>query len=205
MVKLLEEISRAIAVTRFDDYGNKEEKLNYLNEVQKYIMEGTFTDVKFKGYLLNNWDKPVKEQYEELGIARSSYYSQRKTLDSDLEKVLGNNIVQLILKEDFEEVDLILDTVLVGYSSDKLVIMSVLSRIDKEKHNKNSRYNLEECLTEIAFLKKYSNLDLEVLLMQCDADKLNYLLRLLDAKETDIKSRIRLIETIKQAKEGTIQ
>lgn len=165
-------------------------------------MEGSYTDVKHKGYLLNNWDKPTKEQYEELGISRSFYYKQRKALDEDLEKMLGTEVVELILKEEFKEVDLILDTLLADYSSERVVIKSVVNRIEKGEHNDKSRYTLEECLNEIALLKKYSNLDLEVLLMNCDMNKLNYLLRLLDAKESDVKSRIRLIETIKQAKEG---
>lgn len=71
---------------------------------------------------------------------------------------------------------------LADYSSERVVIKSVVNRIEKGEHNDKSRYTLEECLNEIALLKKYSNLDLEVLLMNCDMNKLNYLLRLLDAK-----------------------
>ncbi|PGF04997.1 hypothetical protein [Bacillus toyonensis] len=205
MVRLLQEVSRAFVLVNFDESEFKQQKLDYLNEVQKFIMEGSYTDVKHKGYLLKNWDKPTKEQYEELDISRSFYYKQRKALDEDLEKMLGTEVVQLILQEEFNEVDLILDTLLADYSSEKVVIKSVVTRIEKGEHNKSSRYRLEECLNEIALLKKYSNLDLEVLLMNCDMSKLNYLLRLLDAKESDVKSRIRLIETIKQAKEGTFQ
>ncbi|EEM74794.1 hypothetical protein bthur0014_55780 [Bacillus thuringiensis IBL 4222] len=194
-----------MVLANYDESEFKQQKLDYLNEVQKFIMEGSYTDVKHKGYLLNNWDKPTKEQYEELGISRSFYYKQRKALDEDLEKMLGTEVVELILKEEFKEVDLILDTLLADYSSERVVIKSVVNRIEKGEHNDKSRYTLEECLNEIALLKKYSNLDLEVLLMNCDMNKLNYLLRLLDAKESDVKSRIRLIETIKQAKEGTFQ
>ncbi|MEC2463490.1 hypothetical protein P9X10_01065 [Bacillus cereus] len=204
MVRLLDELTHACTLVSFESEGDSERKLDYLKEVNDFIMGGSYTEANKKEYILRNYRKPIQEQLDDLGISRATYYRNKRTLESDLEKALGNEIISSIQRSEFDLVDKILDNVTVDYSPTKVVIPSIVKRIESEEHNKDVIYGLEECIDEITFLKRYSNLDLEVLLSRCDINKLNYLLRLLDLKESDVKARIRLVEVIKQNKEGTL-
>ncbi|PHE64255.1 hypothetical protein COF68_05275 [Bacillus toyonensis] len=198
MVKLLEELLDASVMLDYDRGDDIEKKKELLKELQDFIMGGSYTNVRNKEYLLRNVKKPVQDQARDLNLSKPAIYKNKKLINNDLERKVGKNIISNILAGDFDRVNTVLDYALSEQSISSIVIPSVIDRVQEKEFDKNSTYDLNDCITEISFLKKYSNLDLELLLSNCDSDKLNYLLRLLDFKESDVESRIRLVETIKR-------
>lgn len=198
LVKLLEELLDASVMLDYDRGDDIEKKKELLKELQDFIMGGSYTNVRNSQYLLRNVKKPVQDQARDLNLSKPAIYKNKKLINNDLERKVGKNIVSNILAGEFDRVNTVLDYALSEQSISSIVIPSVIDRVQEKEFDKNSTYDLNDCITEISFLKKYSNLDLELLLSDCDSDKLNYLLRLLDFKESDVESRIRLVETIKR-------
>ena len=202
MSNLITELFNAYTMLDFSSDEDKERKKEYLDDIKDFALSGSYTTTKHKEYLLKNFMKPIQDQAEDLNLSKAAVYKNRNLILKDLENRLGYRVIKNVLSGNLDEVDKVLAHNMTEQSLSDVVIKSVLdsvkSRSSYSSSKKKAKYDLVECVDELNLLKKYSVLELELLLDRLDMEKLNYLFRLINFEESNVDDRVKLMEYIKK-------
>lgn len=171
-------------------------------DLERFILEGAYTQRKNKEYILKNWLSMSPSTIADgLGIQAQSVRAIQKQIYQDFVKELGNNILELLLDNNFPQIkknldcayqrlqnnnqfifDEVLDTIMLKEKNLFLLEDNVYKCYSSFRNELREDGNIEHSSLqkEAQLLKLYTNNYLDKLIDKVDIVKLNTLIRILD-------------------------
>lgn len=177
----------------------------FYNNLKKFVDSGKYSSYSKKEGLLSCIDMSDSEASEVLGSTPGSIRVSRRNMSNELYETLGYDFFELLLngdKDGLEEAKERLDYADNGFSASSFIGRDVTSLVRSE-YNRNIgkeeevTYSLDDCLSEIAFLKDHSLKVIEGEFSLLDFRKVMYLLDILDGKEGTYKNYKYLVDIFK--------
>ncbi|MGO3733357.1 MAG: hypothetical protein ACTJHC_09300 [Vagococcus sp.] len=180
-------------------------------DLEKFILEGAYTQRKNKEYILKNWlSMSPTDIADNLGIQAQSVRAIQRQIYQDFSKELGNNILDLLIDNNFQQIKKNLDCAYQRLQNNNQFIFKEVEHIIVGKENNlsflNDKIN-EYCTTlrielrengnidnssfhkEAQILKLYTNASLNRLLDNLDIVKFNTLIQILNGNTGSLKLR----------------
>lgn len=171
-------------------------------DLERFILEGAYTQRKNKEYILKNWLSMSPSTIADgLGIQAQSVRAIQKQIYQDFVKELGNNILELLVDNNFQQIKKNLDCAYQRLQNNNQFIFDEVQDaiMLKEKNLFLLEDNVHKCYSsfrnelrkdgniehsslqkEAQLLKLYTNNYLDKLIDKVDIVKLNTLMRILD-------------------------
>lgn len=186
--KRLENAMRSIYAERKqetdeDNIALLDEKLELMKEISEYIKKGTWLGKKSAVERLQYCLKhTVPESAAHFGCTTECINSSMVNYSRKIEKIIGNNIIEMINKGQIEEARLQFYLGADEISFKRLFLDDVLDFMPSAKY---SDIDIMTCGGELKFLRACSTSYIKALLTKVDGDKLAYLRYIIETDDSD--------------------
>ncbi|WP_410068778.1 hypothetical protein [Ruminococcus sp.] len=170
-----------------------------LSVVKAFAWSGIYSDYSKKAVVIKTIMWKETDAAAELGVKPEAVRKYRSRLSNDAFAVIGVDAVDKIREGTKRQAQEIVATIKInerGYSSTGLFSPRLLSLVKEMSVETGEKFELSECKPEMTFLHWFSALKIEEMLDRVDAERIGYLLRVLDGKAGTPKDRTALLKVI---------
>lgn len=182
----------------------KDMRLKTLNMLRDFIYEGSYTDYRKKGILLECESKELSVDATaiKLDVTPEAVRQVRKRVSTDAYNKLGLDIVDKVKYGDKHTLSVVQRSIntLSHLNYHGSCLIEGIERTIRDAYIGDStlEFTLNECIREADFLRLYNLNTFYKALEGLDTDKLNYLLRLLNEESGTVENRLGLLGYVSQ-------
>lgn len=200
MVTFFRRLNRAERIIRADtDNPLYEERIDLLDRVNKYILSCNFIKKPQHKFVIQNSDAEVSYLIKETGMSKSGIMSFRQRASKQLTDQFGVEFCDYLIgdKSQLELAQTIFFIIENNLKAEDIVNSSLVSNIRKRDDGYKNVFDVKDCVNEIKLLIKYSNQQMLADIMECDIDKLVFLVQAIEGTEgISLSDRANLINKI---------
>lgn len=200
MVTFFRRLNRAERIIRADtDNPLYEERVDLLDRVNKYILSCNFIKKPQHKFVIQNSDAEVSYLIKETGMSKSGIMSFRQRASKQLTDQFGVEFFDYLIgdKSQLELAQTIFFIIENNLKAEDIVNSSLISNIRKRDDGYKNVFDVKDCVNEIKLLIKYSNQQMLADIMECDIDKLVFLVQAIEGTEgISLSDRANLINKI---------
>lgn len=187
-----------------DSCGLKDMRLKTLDMLRDFVYEGSYTDYRKKGILLECERKglDIRDTAIKLDVSPEAVRQVRKRISTDAYDKLGLDVVDKVRYGDKHTLSVVQRSIntLSHLSYHGSCLIDGIERTIKDSYIGDSslEFTLNECIREADFLRLYNLNTFYKAMENLDSDKLNFLLRLLAGDSGTVESRLGLLGYVSQ-------
>lgn len=172
------------------------EQIILTKSLEGFILSGSYSDYAKKDVFIKYESADDEILAVKLDITTNAVRKVRSRLSAEAYNVIGSDIFDLIIEgspESLHEVSLRLKVAGHSFTSYNLFPSELVKRIRMSKLE-DDEFSFEDCIPELNLLRWLSLPKMSDVMSNVDADRLNYILRLLDSETGSLHEKMRFCE-----------
>lgn len=173
-----------------------QEQIILLKSLESFVYSGSYSDYAKKDVFLKFESADDNIIAVKLNMTTDAVRKVRSRLSVEAYRVVGGDVFDLLVEgssESLKEVGLRLKIAGHSFSSCNLFPSELIERIRLSKFE-NSEFSFEDCIPELNLLRWLSLPKMSDVMSNVDADRLNYILRLLDDETGTLQEKMKVCE-----------
>lgn len=172
-------------ITESQEMELKSERIELLNELRNYMKHSSFISNSEQKFIIEHYDADYNWLKAKTGYSLSGVKVFKNRFSAKMEKLLGKDFCSCLVGsvKEFKCAARIFHMVADNIQSDDIIDRALVDRIHQCSSGYADTYDLKDCVAEIKFLQKYSNYQMLQDFVECDSDKLVYLLSIIETSD----------------------